>query len=265
MPRFCANLTMLYNEHGFLGRFAAARADGFAGVEYMFPYGFRKEDLAEALERNGLVQVLHNLPAGNWDSGERGIACLPDRKGEFQEGVGRAIEYARALGCTQLNCLVGLTPQGVNADRVQATVVDNLRFAAGELARYGVRLLVEPVNSKDIPGFHLDRAEKAVAVLDDVGSPNAFLQFDFYHQQRMNGELLATYRRLKDRIAHVQIADNPGRNEPGTGEINYPFLFEALDCEGYEGWIGCEYKPKTATSTGLSWATKYLRTSVSAN
>ena len=265
MPRFCANLTMLYNEHGFLDRFAAARADGFAGVEYMFPYAFRKEDLAEAIERNGLVQVLHNLPAGNWEGGERGIACLPDRTGEFQEGGGRSLEYARALGCPQLNCLVGLTPTNVDAERVRQTLVDNLRFAARELGQAGIRLLVEPVNSKDIPGFHLDRVDKAVAVLEDVGSPNAFLQFDFYHQQRMDGELLATYRRLKDRIAHVQIADNPGRNEPGTGEINYPFLFETLDREGYEGWIGCEYKPKSTTSAGLGWAAEYLRTTVGAN
>src|SRR4051812_26308021 len=170
-----------------------------------------------------------------------------------------------SLGCPQLNCLVGLTPTGVDAERVRQILVDNLRFAAGELGRSGVRLLVEPVNSKDIPGFHLNRVDKAVAVLDDVGSPNAFLQFDFYHQQRMDGELLATYRRLKDRIAHVQIADNPGRHEPGTGEVNYPFLFEALDREGYEGWIGCEYKPKTTTSAGLAWAAEYRGAPVGAN
>jgi hydroxypyruvate isomerase len=265
MPRFCANLTMLYNEHDFLDRFAAARADGFAGVEFMFPYAFPKEQLAEALQRNGLTQVLHNLPAGNWEGGERGIACLPDRVGEFQDGVGRAIEYARALGCPQVNCLVGLTPQGVDADRVRRSIVENVRFAAERLGEAGIRLLVEPVNSKDIPGFHLDRVEKAVAILDEVGSPNAFLQYDFYHQQRMGGELLATFRALKDRIAHVQVADNPGRNEPGTGEINYPILFEALDREGYAGWIGCEYKPKAATSAGLGWAADYLRTTVSAN
>ena len=265
MPRFCANLSMLYGEHGFVDRFAAARADGFDGVEYMFPYAFRADDLAEALGRNGPVQVLHNLPAGNWEAGERGLACLPDRVGEFQEGVGRALEYARALGCAQLNCLVGLTPAGVDPDRVRRTLVDNLRFAADALGRAGVRLLVEPVNSRDIPGFHLDRVDKAVAVLDAVGSDNAFLQYDFYHQQRMDGELLATYRRLKGRIAHVQIADNPGRHEPGTGEINYPFLFEALDREGYEGWIGCEYKPRAGTSAGLGWAANHLRATVGAN
>ena len=250
MPRFCANLTMLYNEHGFLDRFAAARADGFAGVEFMFPYAFPKEQLADALHQNGLTQVLHNLPAGNWEGGERGIACLPDRTGEFQDGVGRAIDYARALGCRQLNCLVGLTPQDADADRVRQTLVDNLRFAAGHLGEADIRLLVEPVNSKDIPGFHLDRVEKVVATIDEVGSDNVFLQYDFYHQQRMAGELLATFRTYKDRIAHIQIADNPGRNEPGTGEINYPVLFEALDREGYAGWTGCEYKPKAETSAG---------------
>ena len=251
MPKFCANLTMLYNEHGFLDRFAAARADGFAGVEYMFPYAFRKDDLAEALERNGLVQVLHNLPAGNWEAGERGIACLPDRTGEFQEGVGRALEYARALGCPQLNCLVGLTPTGVDAERVRrpSSITCASRPVSSDERAFASSW---SPNSKDIPGFHLDRVDKAVPVLDDVGSPNPFLQFDFYHQQRMDGELLATYRRLKDRIAHVQIADNPGRHEPGTGEVNYPFLFEVLDREGYEGWIGSNTNRRPRPRPGLA-------------
>lgn len=264
MPKFCANLTMLYNEHGFVERFAAARADGFDGVEFMFPYPFRKEQLADALHQNGLTQVLYNLPAGNWDAGERGIACLPDRTSEFQDGVGLAIDYAQALGCPQVNCLVGLTPQGVDADRVRQTIVNNLRFAAGRLDEAGIRLLVEPVNSKDIAGFHLDRVDKAIAIMDEVGSENVFLQYDFYHQQRMAGELLATYRMFKDRIAHIQLADNPGRNEPGTGEINYPNLFEALDREGYAGWIGCEYKPKTTTSAGLGWFAPYRAARASA-
>jgi hydroxypyruvate isomerase len=264
MPRFCANLSMLYTEHGFLDRFAAARRDGFEAVEYLFPYDFAKDDLAEALDRNGLRQILHNLPAGDWARGERGIACLPDRVGEFQDGVGRGIDYARALGCTQVNCLAGLVPQGRDDDEIRKTLTDNLRFAAKRLAEAGIRLLVEPVNSRDIPGFYLDRVEKAVSVIDAVGSPNLFLQYDLYHQQRLGGELLATYQRLKSRIAHIQLADNPGRNEPGTGEINFPFLFDALDREGYEGWIGCEYKPRTATSAGLGWAAGYLRVDVPA-
>ncbi len=257
MPKFSANLTMLYNEHPFLDRFAAAKADGFTAVEFMFPYEFAKEEVAEALHRQELELVLHNLPAGDWGGGERGIACLPDRRAEFQDGVGRAIDYARALTCPQLNCLVGLTPTAA-AESIRQTLVDNLRFAAAELKRAGIRLLVEPVNSKDIPGFHLDRVGKALAVMDEVGSDNVYLQYDFYHQQRTEGELLATWRRLKDRIAHVQVADNPGRNEPGTGEINYPILFAALDREGYGGWIGCEYRPKAATSAGLGWAEPWL-------
>jgi hydroxypyruvate isomerase len=206
------------------------------------------------------VQVLHNLPAGDWAGGERGIACLPGREGEFRDGVGRAIAYAKALGCQQLNCLVGLTPKGVDLAEVQEVLIGNLRFAADELRRENIRLLVEPVNSRDIPGFHLDRVEKAVALLDAVGSPNAFLQYDFYHQQRSGGELIATYRALRDRIAHVQVADNPGRHEPGTGEIAYDFIFETLDRDGYDGWVGCEYKPQATTSEGLGWARRFLRT-----
>jgi hydroxypyruvate isomerase len=259
MPRFSANLTMLYNEHQFLDRFAAARADGFRAVEFMFPYPFPKEQIADALQRNDLILVLHNLPAGNWDGGERGVACLPGRENEFQEGVGHTIDYATALRCPQVNCLVGLTPKDTSGDEVRRTLVANLRFAAKELKSAGIRLLVEPVNSIDIPGFYLDRVEKAVSILDEVGSDNLYLQYDLYHQQRMGGELLATYRRFKDRIAHIQVADNPGRNEPGTGEINYSFLFEALDRESYKGWIGCEYKPSAATSAGLGWASSHLR------
>lgn len=253
MPRFCANLTMLYNEQGFLDRFAAAAADGFKGVEYLFPYDFPKEELKERLERHGLVQVLHNLPAGDWAKGERGIACLPGREGEFQDGVGKAVAYATALGCKQVNCLAGVAPEGADRERLTAIFVENLRFAAAELKKAGIKLLVEPVNTRDIPGFFLHRTAQAEAVMAAVAFDNLFLQYDFYHTQVMQGDLVQTFRRLKDKIAHVQIADNPGRNEPGTGEINYPFVFEALDAEGYAGWVGCEYKPKGATSEGLGW------------
>jgi hydroxypyruvate isomerase len=259
MPKFAANLTMLYNEHGFLDRFAAARADGFEAVEFLFPYAFPKEQIAETLQQLRLKQVLHNLPAGNWDAGERGIACRPDRIDEFQDGVGRAIEYATALASPQVNCLTGIAPAGADPDRVHATLIENLKFAADKLEAAGIRLLIEPVNDKDIPGFWLNFADQAVALIDEVGSRNVFLQYDLYHQQRMSGELAATFLRLKDRIAHIQVADNPGRNEPGTGEINYPFLFNQLDREGYTGWIGCEYKPRTTTSDGLGWAAAYLR------
>jgi hydroxypyruvate isomerase len=258
MPKFSANLTMLYNEHPFLDRFAAARADGFSGVEYMFPYPFPKEQLAEMLRKNDLVQVLHNLPAGNWDKGDRGIACQPDRVGEFQDGVGHAIEYASMLDCRQLNCLTGVPRPGDDPQEVRGTVIRNLRYAADQLQAAGIKLLIEPVNDKDIPGFWLTHAEQAVAVADEVGSDNLFLQYDFYHQSRMDGELAATFRCFKHRIAHVQVADNPGRHEPGTGEIHYPFLFDLIDHEGYTGWIGCEYKPRATTSAGLGWAAAYL-------
>src|SRR5262249_42341177 len=261
MPKFAANLTMLYNEHAFLERFGAARADGFEAVEFLFPYAFAKDQIAEKLSVHGLKQVLHNLPAGDWDAGERGIACVPERVGEFQDGVGRAIEYATALACPQLNCLAGIAPKDAGADVVRRTFVENLKFAAGKLGDAGIRLLIEPVNDKDIPGFWLNRADQAEALMGEVGSSNLFLQYDLYHQQRMSGELAGTFRRLKHCIAHIQVADNPGRNEPGTGEINYPFLFDQLDRDGYAGWIGCEYKPKTTTSKGLGWATAYLRTS----
>jgi hydroxypyruvate isomerase len=258
MPKFCANLTMLYTEHGFLDRFAAAAADGFKAVEYMFPYPFPKEQLVDALSSNNLTQVLHNLPAGNWEQGDRGIACQPNRVGEFKEGVGRAVEYATALRCPLVNCLVGVPRPADDVAEVHNTVIQNLRYAAQELKKAGIKLLIEPVNDKDIPGFWLTRADQGIAVMNEVGSDNLFLQYDIYHQSRMDGELTATFRRLKDRIAHVQVADNPGRNEPGTGEINYPFLFEMLDREGYTGWIGCEYKPAAATSAGLGWAAAHL-------
>lgn len=253
MPKFAANLTMLFNEIPFLDRFQAAADAGFKGVEYLFPYAFEAGALAERLDRHQLVQVLHNLPAGDWDQGERGIACHPDRVGEFQDGVGRAIDYARQLGCKQLNCLAGIAPAGADPERVRQTFVDNLRFASAKLKDAGIRLLVEPVNDRDIPGFWLNRTGQAIAVIDEVGSDNLFLQYDIYHAQRMEGELGNTIARHLARIAHIQVADNPGRNEPGTGEINYPWLFRHIDQLGYEGWIGCEYKPAADTHAGLGW------------
>ncbi|WP_188262145.1 hydroxypyruvate isomerase [Azospirillum tabaci] len=253
MPKFAANLTMLYNELPFLDRFAAAAKDGFTGVEYLFPYAFEKDALVERLAANRLTQVLHNLPAGDWDAGERGIAVLPDRVGEFQDGVGRAIEYATALGCKQINCLAGKAPAGVAADALERTFVDNLSFAAKALKQAGIRFLIEPINTRDIPGFYLTNTAQAERILEAVGSDNLFIQYDVYHMQIMEGDLVPTIQRLLPKIAHVQIADNPGRNEPGTGEINYPFVFAALDRIGYDGWVGCEYKPAKGTSEGLGW------------
>jgi hydroxypyruvate isomerase len=253
MPKFAANLTMLYNEHAFLDRFEAAARAGFRGVEFLFPYAWRAEEVAEKLQRHGLELVLHNLPAGNWDAGERGIACHPDRAGEFQDGVGTAIKYAKVLGVKQLNCLAGKLPAGVDPEKARATLVANVRFAADRLKAEGIRLLIEPINTFDIPGFFIDRTARALEVIRDAGSDNAFVQFDIYHAQRMEGELAGTMQRHLPSIKHIQLADNPGRNEPGTGEINYAFLFRWIDRIGYEGWIGCEYKPKTTTDAGLSW------------
>ena len=253
MPRFAANLTMLFNELPFLDRFEAARDAGFAGVEYLFPYGFEKEALAERLQEFGLVQVLHNLPAGDWDKGERGIAVLPGRESEFREGVARAIDYAQALGCRQANCLVGIAPAGVDEGTLRRTVVENLRYAATQLKQAGIELLIEPINTYDIPGFYLNTMKQALDLIESVGADNLFVQYDVYHAQRTEGELAQTIERNLARIAHIQVADNPGRNEPGTGEINYPFLFKHLDRIGYDGWIGCEYKPASDTRAGLDW------------
>ncbi|ACP23488.1 putative hydroxypyruvate isomerase protein (plasmid) [Sinorhizobium fredii NGR234] len=253
MPRFAANLTMLFNEAPFLDRFALAAKAGFEGVEYLFPYEFEKMALRATLERYGLTQVLHNLPAGDWARGERGIAILPDRVDEFRKGVATAIDYATALDCKQVNCLVGITPDGVPDSVLRTTLVANLKLAATELGKHGIRLLIEPINRFDIPGFYLNTVGEAAAIIEEVGSDNLFVQYDLYHQQRTEGELIGTYKRNCDRIAHVQLADNPGRNEPGTGEINYPFVFDALEGAGYAGWIGCEYKPLTTTAEGLGW------------
>ena len=253
MPKFAANLTMLFNEAPFLERFELAAKAGFKAVEFLFPYAYDAKDLRARLDDNGLQLVLHNLPAGDWDAGERGIACHPDRVEEFRAGVGRAIEYAKALGVKQLNCLAGKAPAGVDEATLRKTFVENLRFAAAALKKEGLKLLVEPINTYDIPGFYLNRTAQAAAILDEVGADNAFIQYDIYHAQRMEGEIAATIEKHLTRIGHIQFADNPGRHEPGTGEINHDFLFRHLDRLGYAGWVGCEYKPATTTEAGLGW------------
>jgi hydroxypyruvate isomerase len=260
MPKLAANLTMLWNELAFLDRFAAAAKAGFSAVEYLFPYPYEKPQLVDRLGENKLTQALHNLPAGDWAKGDRGVACQPERRGEFRDGVGLGIEYAKALGCPQLNCLVGIAPAGADADALQSTLVDNLKFAASELSKQNLKLLVEPINTRDIPGFYLCRTKQALQLFAEVASPNLYLQYDIYHMQIMEGDLGPTLKANLPRIAHVQIADNPGRNEPGTGEINHAFLFQLLDDEGYEGYVGAEYKPKGKTDDGLAWAKPYLGT-----
>jgi hydroxypyruvate isomerase len=253
MPRFAANLTMLFNEVAFLDRFERAAKAGFEAVEFLFPYANDPAEIKQRLDANRLKLVLHNLPAGNWDAGERGIACHPDRVDEFRANVAKAITYARALGVGQLNCLAGKAPAGADEGALRATFVANVKYAAGEFKKAGLRLLIEPINTYDIPGFYLNRTAQAVSILDEVGADNAFVQYDIYHAQRMEGELAATAQKYLARIGHIQLADNPGRNEPGTGEINWPFLFAHLDRIGYTGWIGCEYKPLSNTEAGLGW------------
>jgi hydroxypyruvate isomerase len=258
MPKFAANLSMLFTENDFLDRFAAAAAAGFKGVEYLFPYAFPADDIAKRLADNGLTQVLFNLPAGDWDAGDRGIACLPDRVDEFRAGVDKAIDYAGKLGCKQVNCLAGIAPAAASGGELRQTFVGNLRFAVAKLQAAGIRLLIEPINVFDIPGFYLNHTNQALDIIAEVGSDSLFLQYDIYHMQRMEGELAATIERNLANIAHLQLADNPGRHEPGTGEINYKFLFEHIDRIGYQGWIGCEYKPATNTIAGLGWMAKAI-------
>lgn len=253
MTQFSANLTMLFNEVPFMDRFEAAAKAGFKAVEFLFPYAYDAGEIRQQLDRNDLALVLHNLPAGDWDAGERGIACHPNRVAEFREGVSQAIHYATALGVPQVNCLAGKAPVGVTDAVLRKTLIENLRFAAAKLKNEGLRLLIEPINTFDIPGFYLSRTAQALDILDEVGADNAYVQYDIYHAQRMEGELAATMQKHLSRIGHIQLADNPGRNEPGTGEINYAFLFAHLDRIGYQGWIGCEYKPATTTHAGLDW------------
>ncbi len=256
MPRLAANLSMLFVEHPFLERFAAAAAAGFRYVEYQFPYPERPDAVAQAARRAGVQIVLHNLPAGDMEAGERGIACLPGREAEFRAGVERAIEYAKAAGCPRLNCLAGLAP----ADRRHfQTLAANVRYAARRLSEVGLQLLLEPINTRSVPGFFLTRSRQAIDVLDAAGEGNAFVQYDVFHMQIMEGDLAATIERLLARIGHIQIADVPARHEPGTGEVNFAFLLAHLDAIGYAGWVGCEYNPRGDTVEGLKWARPYLR------
>ena len=255
MPRFSANLSMLFGEHDFLDRFDAAARAGFRGVEYVGPYDHAPEVVSARLKKNQLSQVLFNLPPGDWARGERGIAVLPDRIDEFRRGVDTAITYAKALDCPQVNCLAGIAPQGFDRAALETTFVANLAYAAKKLKQVGIRLLIEPINTIDIPGFFLNTSAQALELIERIGSDNLFLQYDIYHMQIMEGDLARTIEKNLDRIAHIQLADNPGRHEPGTGEINYPFLYEHLDRIGYAGWVGAEYKPKAGTEAGLGWFT----------
>jgi len=254
MPRFAANLSMLFTELPFLDRFAAAAEAGFQGVEFLFPYDWPATTLAETLRQHHLTQVLFNLPPGDWQAGERGIACLPDRVEEFREGVFQALEYADALDCQRINCLAGIRPASLPFDVAFQTLVENLRFAADLLAAKGITLTVEAINSKvDMPGFLLDTSSTAMAAIDAAGRDNIRLQFDLYHMQIMEGDLCRSLSRLCPHIGHIQFADSPGRHEPGSGEIHFDTVFAHIDALDYQGWVSAEYRPLGDTEASLDW------------
>ena len=257
MPKFAANLSFLFTDVPFPQRFQRAASAGFRGVEYLFPYEWPAQEIAGWLKTADVEQVLFNLPAGDWGAGERGLACLPHRQGEFAESVEQALNYAMVLDCKRVHCMAGLRPEGVAEAELESTYIANLRFAADRLATAGTTVMIEPINSRiDMPGYWLDDIKKGIRLLRAVDRSNVKLQLDFYHAQIMQGDLARTIEENIDCIGHVQIADNPGRHEPGTGEINYPFLFALLDRIGYTGWVGCEYKPSTTTEAGLTWMAK---------
>jgi hydroxypyruvate isomerase len=253
MPRFSANLSTMFQEHPFLDRFEAAKKAGFDAVEFQFPYAFTISDIAARVRDLGLEVILFNLPPGDFARGERGIACHPGREAEFRDGIGQALDYAGVLACKTMNCLAGLLPEDVSRAAAQATLLGNLSAAASALAESGVQLVIEPINSYDMPRFLVNRSSEALQLMDQLKPHDVKLQYDVYHMQRMEGELFQSLTRLLPRIGHIQIADNPGRNEPGSGEINFPNLFRHLDQIGYAGWVGCEYTPKAGTLAGLGW------------
>jgi len=257
MPNFAANLSMMFQEVPFLDRFEAAARCGFKGVEFLFPYDHPPEAVAERLRRNSLTQTLFNMPPGDWGAGERGIAALPGREQEFRDGIGRALSYAKATGCRLLHAMAGLWPAGKDKAEAMPTYLDNLRHAADRAAPEGITIVIEPINTRDIPGYFLNTTTEAMALIERAGRPNVKLQFDLYHVQIMEGDLATKIRALAGHYPHVQIAGNPGRHEPDIGEINYPFLFDLFDETGYAGWIGCEYRPRSETRAGLGWAKRY--------
>jgi hydroxypyruvate isomerase len=257
MPRLAANLSMLFTELGFLERFAAARRAGFHAVEYQYPYEFKPGDVAAAAREAQVEVVLHNVPRGE-AQGEHGTACLPGREQAFRQDLERAVEYARIAGCQRLHCLAGVVPPGADRRELHATYVANLKLAAARLKREEMKLLIEPVSERTARNYFLGGSAQAIGVLDELGADNAFLQYDFFHMQLLEGNLAAKAERLLPRIGHMQVADAPGRHEPGSGEINFDFLFKHVDAIGYAGWIGCEYNPAGDTVEGLKWAKPYL-------
>ena len=258
MPRFSANISKLFKEIEFPERFEAAAQTGFKAVEIQFPYAWDKNRLAQIAQHAGVEVVLINIPAGDSEKGDRGLGCLPGRVAEFRQGVARAIEYARELGCKQMNCLAGVAPPDVEGAKLRETYVSNLRYAAGELERHGMTLLIEPINTQTVPGFYLDKSAQALAIMNEAGAVNLKLQYDLFHMHIMGDDLAKTLSANLAYIGHMQVADVPGRHEPGTGVIDFPPLFDLIDRLGYKGWIGAEYAPVGETEDSLAWAKKYL-------
>ena len=269
MPRFAANLSMLYNEHAFVDRFAAAAADGFDAVEYLFPYAVPAADLAARLQQHGLTQALFNAPPGDFDAGERGLACLPDRVDDFRRALlDKALPYAAALGCRRVHLMAGLMPKGADRAALHDCYLANLAWAAQQAAPHGVDLLIEPINTRDIPGYFLNRQDDAHAIVQAIGAPNVKVQFDLYHCQIVEGDLAMKIRQYlpnggPGRVGHIQIAGVPERHEPDLGEVHYPYLFSLLDSLGWDGFVGCEYRPRDTrpggTTAGLGWLRDWRR------
>jgi len=253
VPKFAANLSMMFNEHDFPNRFAAAAKAGFDAVEFLFPYDYSPAEVAQWHKENNLKNVLFNLPPGDWAAGERGIAALPGREAEFRTGVAKAIEYALALGTPQLHMMAGLVPAGSDMAIHRKTYFENMKFAAQALAKHNLNLLLEPINTRDMPGYFLNTQVQAHELRVESGEPNVKVQMDFYHAQIMEGDLAETFKKYFKDIGHTQIASVPKRNEPDDGEVNYPYLYQLLDEMGYEGYVGCEYRPKGKTEDGLAW------------
>lgn len=258
MPKFAANLTMMFNEVPFLQRFDAAAQAGFKAVEFLFPYEHTPEEVAAQLKENKLENVLFNMPPGDWAAGERGIASLPGREEEFKAGVAKAITYAKALGTPRLHVMAGLLPEGADAAQHRATYIENLTYAAAETTKHGIMLLIEPINSRDMPRYFLNNQADAHAIREEVGASNLKVQMDFYHVQIMEGDIAMKVRKWLPHIGHIQIAGVPERHEPDTGEINYDYLYRLLDQLGYDGWLGCEYRPAKGTVEGLGWMKKAM-------
>ena len=258
MPKLAANLSMMYQEHPFLDRFGAAAKDGFKAVEFLFPYEYPAADVKARLGDAGLVLALFNAPPGNWGAGERGLSSLPGREEEFRRGVATALDYARALGNQRLHVMAGLIQPGEDRARHRAVYLANLAYAAKQAASLGITVVIEPINTRDIPGFFLNRQDEAHAVCAEVGAPNLKVQFDLYHCQIVEGDLAMKLRKYMAGTGHIQIAGVPERHEPDVGEINYPYLFGVMDELGYDGWVGCEYRPRGETSAGLGWARPWL-------